>query len=49
MKHTSRVSPRCCGKDVVAVPENSDTAGDLNVEMGLMCTDEKDIDELNEM
>ena len=26
-----------------------DITGDLNVELGLMCTDEKDIEELNEM
>ena len=34
VKHSVRVSRRCCGMDVVAVPENSTLQRDLNVGLG---------------
>ena len=46
-KPSSRVSLQCSRKDAVVEPENS-TLEEI-VELGMMCTDETDIEELNEM
>ena len=45
----SRASFKCFGKYTVVEPEISTFQGDPNVELGMMCTDEKDIEEFNEM
>ena len=49
MRHASPVSSRFFGKDVEEVQRHFYISGDLNVELGMMCTDEDDIEELNEI
>ena len=40
MRPASRASLKSYEKIVGVEPETSDSAGDLNVELGMMCTDE---------
>ena len=49
MRRASRVSLRYCGKGDVEETDTSHITGDLIVELGMMCTDENDMEELNEL
>ena len=49
MKHSFRVSLRCCGKDVVAGPKNSTLQVISMWSWGWCVQTKKDIEELNEM
>ena len=47
MRSSYRRSLKYCEKDVGGGAKDSYIAGDLTVELGMMCTNEKDIEELN--
>ena len=49
MRQSLRMSPKSCGKDVAQKPRKFYIAGDLNVELRLLCTDDEDVEELQEM
>ena len=49
MRHSSRMSPKSCGKDVAQEPRQSTSRVILTSSWGLLCAGDDDVVELNEV